>query len=187
VVTGGPGAGKTAILEIARRELAPHVDVLPESASIVFGGGFPRRADDASRRSSQRAIYHVQNELEQLPVEPPRIVTLCDRGTIDALAYWPGKADEFFAEVGTTFERELMRYAAVVHLRVPEDGNGYHQNALRIESARQARQLDERLLEAWARHPRRVVIDTDADFLLKAHRAIGVLRDLIDEGARSAA
>jgi len=36
VVTGGPGAGKTAVLEIARRELA-HVEILPEAATIVRG------------------------------------------------------------------------------------------------------------------------------------------------------
>ncbi len=44
VLTGGPGAGKTAALEVIRRLYAPHVQVLPEAASIVFGGGFPRRA-----------------------------------------------------------------------------------------------------------------------------------------------
>ena len=45
VITGGPGAGKTAILELARRDLCAHVEVLPESARIVFSGGFPRRSD----------------------------------------------------------------------------------------------------------------------------------------------
>ncbi len=30
VLTGGPGAGKTAILELVRRTLCPHVALLPE-------------------------------------------------------------------------------------------------------------------------------------------------------------
>lgn len=182
VVTGGPGAGKTAVLEIARRELAPRVEVLSESASIVFGGGFPRRSDDESRRAAQRAIFHVQTELERLPnLDVRQTVILCDRGTVDTLAYWPGLPGELFSELGTTVERELARYSAVVHLRVPDDHNGYHGSALRVESAREARAIDARLLEAWAAHPRRIVIDTDADFLLKAHRTIGVLRELLDE------
>lgn len=42
VLTGGPGAGKTALLELVRQSFCTHVKVLPEAASIVFGGGFPR-------------------------------------------------------------------------------------------------------------------------------------------------
>jgi adenylylsulfate kinase-like enzyme len=41
VVTGGPGAGKTALLEVARKALCSHVALLPEAATILFGGGFP--------------------------------------------------------------------------------------------------------------------------------------------------
>lgn len=173
VVTGGPGAGKTAVLEIARRELGAHVEVLPEAASIVFGGGFPRLADDPARRSAQRAIYHVQNELERMTVErSDRAAVLCDRGTIDGLAYWPGSWETFFDELGTTLDRELARYACVIHLRVPDATNGYHGNALRIESPGEAREIDARLLEVWSRHPSRVVIDAGADFLLKARQAV---------------
>lgn len=42
VVTGGPDAGKTAVLELAARSFCEHVAILPEAATIVFGGGFPR-------------------------------------------------------------------------------------------------------------------------------------------------
>ncbi|MGE5048473.1 MAG: hypothetical protein ACM3PC_07910, partial [Deltaproteobacteria bacterium] len=35
VLTGGPGAGKTAVLELARSMLCRHLRVLPESASIL--------------------------------------------------------------------------------------------------------------------------------------------------------
>lgn len=180
VVTGGPGAGKTAVLEVARRELGRTVEILPEAASIVFGGGFPRRKDDRSRRSAQRAIYHVQNELERMtPDHADDVSVLCDRGTIDGLAYWPGRWEEFFAELGTTVERELARYAAVVHLRVPDATNGYRSTGLRVESVREAREIDARLLEVWSEHPHRIVLEADADFLLKTARALEVLRELL--------
>ena len=39
VLTGGPGAGKTAVLEVVRRTFCEHVTVLPEAASILFMGG----------------------------------------------------------------------------------------------------------------------------------------------------
>ena len=45
VLTGGPGAGKTAVLELVRQHFCEHVHVLSEAASVVFGGGFPRGPD----------------------------------------------------------------------------------------------------------------------------------------------
>jgi hypothetical protein len=47
-------------------------------------------------------------------------VALCDRGTVDGLAYWPGDAETFFRDLSTTLPRELERYAAVIHLRTPK-------------------------------------------------------------------
>jgi predicted ATPase len=40
VLTGGPGAGKTAVLELVRQEFCARQSVA-EAAGIVFGGGFP--------------------------------------------------------------------------------------------------------------------------------------------------
>ena len=34
VLTGGPGAGKTAALELVRRTFCPHVVLVPEAAGI---------------------------------------------------------------------------------------------------------------------------------------------------------
>ncbi len=177
VVTGGPGAGKTAILELARRDLCKHVEVLPESARIVFAGGFPRRADDAGLRGAQRAIFHVQDELERMGAGSENVGTLlCDRGTLDGLAYWPGAWDDYFAEIGSSHAAELARYDAVIHLRVPHAANGYHQDAVRRESEDQAQAIDGRLLEVWASHPRRIVVESIVDFVRKAQRALAVIR-----------
>lgn len=180
VVTGGPGAGKTAVLELASRDLCAHVQVLPESASIVFGGGFPRRNEDGSRRCAQRAIYRVQAELEaMLALESSAVVGLCDRGTLDALAYWPGPWEEFFTQLGTTMDAEIARYDAVIHMSVPEDPASYRQSELRRETHREAREIDARLFEVWSRHPHRVRIDGTEDFLLKAKSALAALRAVV--------
>jgi predicted ATPase len=176
VVTGGPGAGKTALLEVVRRQLCQHVAVLPESASILFAGGFPRRATFGGRRSAQRAIFHVQRELERMVGdEGASAVALCDRGTLDGLAYWPGDLEDFWAELGIDSASELSRYAAVVHLRSPDSENGYHRNPVRIESAREAREIDERILQAWSAHPNRHVVESTHDFLEKVQRALAIL------------
>lgn len=64
VLTGGPGAGKTAVLELVRQSFCEHMVVLHEAASVVFGGGFPRSDTASHRRAAQRAIFHIQRELE---------------------------------------------------------------------------------------------------------------------------
>ena len=177
VITGGPGAGKTALLELARRSLCEHVALLPEAASLVYGGGFPRRAVDVSRRAAQRAIYFVQRELERDEVEQQTAgLVLCDRGSIDGVAYWPDDAAELWRDVGTTLEAELARYAAVIHLRTPPPSEYNHRNPLRTESASEARRIDERILDAWHAHPRRFVIDHNPNFMEKAAAAMQLIR-----------
>jgi predicted ATPase len=185
VLTGGSGAGKTALLELIRQSFCAHVKVLPEAASIIFGGGFPREDDDSCRRAAQRAIFHVQRELESTGDSHNAAIVLCDRGTVDGLAYWPGAPDEFWTSVGTTIEAELGRYDAVIHLRTPALEQGYnHQNPLRTESAAVAAEVDARIASAWAAHPRRFMVESSADFLDKAARALETLRQELPECCR---
>jgi predicted ATPase len=176
VLTGGPGAGKTAVLEMLAHEVCRHVVISREAAGILFAGGFPRGDSAAMRRGLQRAIYHVQLEIETVLADANPAVMLLDRGIVDGGAYWPGP-DDFWTAVGTTREQALARYDAVIHLRSPNGANGYgHQNPFRIETAAEARVIDGRVLEAWRGHPNRYVIDSSPDFLVKAERALALVR-----------
>jgi predicted ATPase len=184
VLTGGPGAGKTAVLELIRQNFCKHVKVLPESAGILFGGGFPRNDSTATRQAAQRAIFYVQRELENLADPENPAIVLCDRGTVDGNAYWFGDGD-LFSSVGTTLDEQLQRYDAVIHLRTPTLATGYnHVNPLRIESAPEAAVIDARIVHAWDRHPRRFFVETSADFLTKAARALDILRSELPECCR---
>lgn len=181
VVTGGPGAGKTAVLEIARRSFCKNITFIPEAAGIVFGGGFWRRGSVVGRKAAQLAIFHVQRQLERVVIEEGEAAfALCDRGTIDGLAYWPEPeqdAASFFREIGTTRAAELARYHAVIHLKTPAWGHGYnHQNPLRVESAVEAQALDAGIMAAWAGHPNRIVIESSEDFLSKVTAAIQAIK-----------
>ena len=184
VVTGGPGAGKTALLEVVRRHFCEHVVVLPEAASMLFGGGFPRHATDVGRRAAQRAIFHVQRELESIVLgERAAAVALCDRGTVDGVAYWPAPEETFYAELGSARETELGRYDLVIHLRTPQANGGYnHRNQVRIESAAEAREIDRRIIAAWDGHPRRFFVDSEADFMQKVARALQILEEEVPDG-----
>jgi predicted ATPase len=179
VLTGGPGAGKTAVLELVRQSFSERVCVLPEAASILFGGGFPRGAAPGERRAAQRAIFAVQRELEAWGAEQAADFVLCDRGTVDGAAYWPGP-DTLWDQVGTSREAEFARYEVVIHMRTPPLGNGYnHQNPLRRESAEEASRIDQRIAAAWTGHPRYVVVESASEFVLKAERAIQAVREAL--------
>ena len=53
VLTGGPGAGKTALLELIRQSFCSHVKVLPEAARGLWRG-LSAEDDPACRRAAQR-------------------------------------------------------------------------------------------------------------------------------------
>jgi hypothetical protein len=185
-VTGGPGAGKTALLEMASRSLCRHIGVLPESASILFRGGFPRSTSPTVLCAVQRSIYHVQRQLEWIADEERQLaVALCDRGSIDGVAYWPGPPESYWQDLGSTRAEEIARYYAVLHLEPPTEEEGYEgTNHVRIETAKQAREVDLRIRDAWAGHPRRYFVSSDADFMLKMRRGLEQIVQLMPECCR---
>jgi predicted ATPase len=181
VLTGGPGAGKTAVLEVARKELCEHVVILPEAATIVFGGGFPRRSEPSARRHAQLAIFHVQDQMERLELTLRRAaLVLCDRGIPDGAAYWPEDEETFWAAVGAPKEAVIQRYHAVIHLRTPAAHGGYgHQNPVRLETAAEARAIDERIARVWEGHPRRVFVNSTEEFLPKLRATLDHIRSFV--------
>ena len=184
VLTGGPGAGKTAVIELIRLFFCQHVKTLPEAASVVFGGHFPRSDAPPSRQAAQRAIYHIQRELESVADTENAAVVLCDRGTVDCAAYWLGDSD-LFSAVGTTRAIELARYDTVIHLRTPTSPHAYNRdNPLRLESIEEAAEIDLQIATEWSGHPHRLIIEPTEDFLHKAARALALLRDEVPECCR---
>lgn len=164
------------MLEVARRHFGTRVTVLREAASIVFGGGFPRGSGAAARRAAQRAIFHVQRQLERLALEEGGRVILCDRGTVDGAAYWPGDPGGFWREIETLRESELARYAAVIHMHPPLGGHGYnHANGVRIESAVEAHVIDQRIVDAWSGHPDCRFVESSEDFTEKLSATLNLI------------
>lgn len=182
VLTGGPGGGKTTAADLFRREIGERVVVVPEAATLLFSGGFPRSGEVHARTSAQRAIYHVQTHLEdvQSALYPERIL-LCDRGTIDGAAYWPGDPAEFFAEVGSSEAREMARYDAVIFFETAAVGGIAIEggNPTRIETVEEALALDRRLRALWSRHPRMVVVPHNASFMKKILFGLASLESIV--------
>ncbi len=180
-VTGGPSGGKTTLIEALQKEMGKTVSVVPESASILYRGGFPRIKSRNGLIHGQKAIYYTQKELEDLIFNEhmPKLL-VCDRGSMDALAYWPEDPQSFFDLIQSAPEREYARYDWVVHLDTAATENYDNMNPIRTESPTEAMILNQRILDAWARHPRRIRINQKKDFLSKMAAAHGVIQAILN-------
>ncbi len=185
VLTGGPGGGKTTAADLFRREIGEKIVIVPEAATMVFSGGFPRYDDEHAVVSVQRAIYHVQRNLEdvQAATYPDRVL-LCDRGTIDGAAYWPEPAErDFYTAMGTTLEEELARYDGVIFFEsAAVGGMGIEGgNPMRQESNAEAARLDARLRAVWSRHPRFKMVHHHTSFLEKITIGLSIIDSMVTE------
>lgn len=176
VFTGGPSGGKTSIIEIVQRHFGAKVAPVPEAATVLYGGGFPRPQGDPAMRHIQRAIYFTVRELEDLSFTLNNSkVFLCDRGTLDGMAYWPQGEPDFLSSVGSTLEKELSRYDMLIHLRPPVKDEVYKISTTRIESHEKALELDRKTEKVWSAHPKRFVISDEPDFLMKVNKVMAIL------------
>jgi len=181
-LTGGPGGGKTTSADLFRREIGDSVVIVPEAATILFQGGFPRSKEPSALRHIQTAIYHVQRHLEdEYATLYPGRVLLCDRGTIDGAAYWPGLPDQYFDTLHTTFKNELNRYDAVLFFETAAVGGSSIEggNPIRNESLDEAIALDSRLRVLWAQHPHFQLIRHHSSFFQKISSALDTLQAMV--------
>lgn len=169
VLTGGPSAGKTTFLEALQKSAyADKIAMVPEAASILFKGGFPRVKSAQGIQKAQIAIYHTQKQLEDLiAAETSHQFIICDRGSLDGAAYWPGNPQDFYQQINSSVAQEVARYDYVIHLDTTSKkyyDTGY---SIRIESYEEAIVLNEKIKEAWSAHPERVFIANQEDFIQK--------------------
>jgi predicted ATPase len=184
VVTGGPGGGTTTAADMFRREIGDRVVVVPEAATMMFNGGFPRYREEHAIHAAQRAIYHVQQNLEDVQAAKyPGRILLCDRGTIDGAAYWPGPPEGFFAAMGTSLAAELTRYDGVIFFESAAVGGlGIEGgNPVRRETIREAAELDAKLRGIWSAHPRFRIVHHHRSFLQKIACGVAILEAMVTE------
>jgi len=168
VITGGPSGGKTTLVEILQKDFHTKLSIVPEAASILYRGGFPRRPSAVGKIHAQRAICFVQRELEDLITEESKTdLLVCDRGSLDSIAYWPGDEDDFFQSLRTTRETEFKRYQWVLHLDTADPNSFDGDNPVRIENYKEAHELNAMIKEAWAGHPQRIIISNSENFMEK--------------------
>lgn len=184
VITGGPGCGKTTALDLFQRELTSEVRIVPEAATLLFGHGLCREDDPCRLRALQVAIHRMQVALEGIFREfyPGRLL-ICDRGTLDGLAYWQGDEASYFEAIDSSFDCEMSRYAAVVFFQTAAiHGEGVtSNNPYRHEDSRAALDLDDRLRRVWERHPHFHFIPSERSFLKKITHGLKTITGVLEE------
>lgn len=190
VITGGPCAGKTtamAKLSLRLSNMGFDVFVVPELATLtITGGASPGSYTKEQHVNWETALLRAQMHLEDTfteiaencsLTEGRHAVLLCDRGTMDVLAYI-GKDtfDEVLEDNGWTVPQlRDQRYEAVVHLVTAaigaEDFYTLENNKARMESRDEAISLDGKLSRAWVGHNSLHIIENAGGFEEKMRRA----------------
>lgn len=186
-LTGGPGGGKSTLIEELHQDPAwsDRIAVLPEAITLVQQVGVSPREP-----LFQRVMVHLQMALEDgleraLGKGQPRAI-LCHRGSLDPLAYWLDRGwsrDAFFELTGTYLEEHYQRYTAVIHLVTAADGASSHYAhwpvAHRHEEIEDAVRLDHLLHKVWCGHPKYYRLDNEGrDWEAKLREALAILADL---------
>ena len=170
VLTGGPSGGKTTALSLLQETFGGDVAIVPEAATLIYSGGFPRKDNSPIHiEHAQNIIFFTVHQLEQLAERTSNAkVIICDRGSIDGAGYWPHGPEDFFKAMNTTLDAELARYDAVLHLSPPPRKDFYESTHVRTESLEQAFEIDEKIKKIWEKHPNRTIIGGKEHFFEKA-------------------
>lgn len=184
VITGGPGGGKTTALDLFRREFVGKSCIVPEAATVLFSSNIPRAEKLEDVKSLQKAIFNLQHTLEDLiSAQNPNKLLICDRGSLDGLAYWPGSEEEFFTNVKSSFDEEMSHYDAVIFFETAaasgKDINS--NNPYRNEDTKKAIDLDQKLQNVWSQHHNFHLIKSSNSFLEKILTGIKKIEEVILE------
>jgi len=184
LLTGGPGGGKTTALDLFRREFCGRIASVPESATMIFSGGIERSTEPEVISAHQIAIFNLQKHLEHSvrTMYPNRLI-LCDRGSLDGLAYWPGSEQDFFTTMHSSLEYELSRYDAVIFFETAAKSSQEikSNNPIRNESNEKAIELDRKLQNIWSQHHNFNFIPSSESFIKKIMLGINTIEEVIAE------
>ena len=188
VITGGPCAGKSSAMSILKEELEHHgykVLIVAESATEFMTSG-AKYADP----KFQRYLIEYQLEKERICEDFARhqegkTVILLDRGCLDCKAYMTSDEwAEVLKELHTNEIEVRDSYDAVFHLvstaKGEEGAYTLDNNAIRSETKEEAIMLDDSVLDVWATHPNRVVIDNCPKFEDKVKKLMEEIIHLLE-------
>lgn len=196
VLTGGPCAGKSTAMNWIQNAFTNRgyrVLFVPETATeLIMGGVSPKSCGSNSDFQCCQMRLQIEKEgvflaaAESMPDE--KILIVCDRGMMDNRAYMTEA--EFSVVLDRIRKQEIEirdSYDAVFHLVTAAKGaeDAYEENRknnpARTETAKEAAELDDKLISAWTGHPHLRVIDNSTDFEKKMKRLISEIAGFLGE------
>lgn len=175
VITGGPCGGKSTGLSTIDQALVEKgyiVFIVPETATEIKGGGISPAL--FKNEDFQKALLELQLKKEYIYYEMAKkikdkpIVILYDRGALDGKAYIDNENfSAILSSLGLNEVHLRDSYDGVFHLKTAADGaEEYYtteNNEQREESVEEARELDQKTLQAWSGHSHLRIIDNNFD------------------------
>jgi CYTH domain-containing protein len=181
-ITGGPCGGKDSLQpyvveHLSDRGYKPYI--IPEAATLLINGGMDKMNPDFQNRILETVI-HLEDSFQKAALMEGHVnpVLLCNRGTMDGLAYCD---ENYFHNMlqgynYTIPELRDLRYNAVIHMITAADGAlefyTLENNKARNEGPGLAKILDTKTQHAWLGHQHLRVIDNSTDFEKKKKRAL---------------
>eukprot|EP01080_Neovahlkampfia_damariscottae_P001163 gene1163-10677_t len=191
VLTGGPCGGKSTALSFLTDRLSNlgyRVYNVTEMATLLFLGGAKFSPDmskdelltfEASLIKSQLALEDAFYDIAKSTGK--KSIVICDRGAMDAVAYMDEDDSEAMMDLNDWNIMKLreIRYDCVIHLVTAAIGaEKYYtneNNTTRLETPKQAAELDLKLRDAWNGHPNFNIIDNSTGFQDKINRVVATV------------
>ena len=193
VLTGGPGSGKTTVLDKIRDVYTKEgikVLVVPETATELINSGISFLDGTISLLDFQELVLRLQLAKESIVdralelSSKEDVIVIYDRGTIDNTAYI---SKEEFETVLTRLNHEksfsdlLNKYDLVINLVGREDFYTTENNKARSESVNEALKLGNKTLQSWVGHPKIRIVKPKDTVDEKINEVLNIINSLLDK------
>lgn len=190
-VTGGPKAGKTTFLQLAKERI-PGLIVAPEATTIVLQENihFLPKMNELSRDEKlefHKMVLEKQKLLEKEVLEQAERkkskIVMCDRGIADTLAYLDEVRLHFMNIENIELSLIYNRYDLVLHFESvvitrPELFDNEN-NKCRYETKEGAIYREKTLQEIWKDHPNRHFLSGHKGLEYSCEKAFKIMKDFI--------
>lgn len=197
VLTGGPGSGKTTVLNSIVNmytSLGVKVVVVSETATEIINSGIKPFGDDKiemldfqklvlSLQLSKEKIYDEAIRMYQKVHPNEDILIIYDRGSIDNKAYITD--EEFDAVMQSVCDDDystiLNKYDLIIDLVGSKKFYTLENNKARSESADVALTLGEKTLKSWVGHPKVKIVGPKENMNDKVSEVVSYINELLSK------
>lgn len=191
VLTGGACGGKSESLPFIKEhfeKLGYDVYIVNEMATILILGGIT--APKVGGKNFQELVIKMQLEIQRTYeraislAKNNKTLIIFDRCPIDAMMFInKNEFDEIVNKFNTTYEDILNSYDGIIHMeavakKFPELYTSNNNKARRDEGLHTI-ETDNKLLEAYKNHPKRIIVSSCKDFNEKINNVIEKIEEIL--------